>query len=99
MKEITITSLNEKGYEALQQHIAEFKKMKLKDRLIFKAAGYTQEVISENPYTILLTVNNRQANNPMFLDLILGEIDNALLLNGAVKDIDYKTDIKQEAPK
>jgi hypothetical protein len=94
MKEILITSLNETGDAALEKHLSEFKKLPLRQRLIFKAAGYKQELLNEKPYTILLSVNNRQASNPMFLDLITTEIETALNLNGAQRDNDFKIEVK-----
>jgi len=96
MKEILILALNDIGDAALEKHINEFKKIGLKQRLIFKAAGYKQEVISEKPKQILLTVNNRQVNNPMFLDLITQEIETALNVNGAQRDTDFKIEVKNE---
>lgn len=94
MKEIKIVGISEKGNQALKQHIKEFKKMKWKDRLIFKTAGYKHTVISETkPIAISLTANNRHVSNPMFIDLIVGEIKNALEQNGATLDTDYTVEV------
>ena len=70
--------------------------MSFKDRLIFKTAGYKQEVVNQDPATILLKINNKHADNAIFLDLIIGEIQKALELNGAVKDLDYIADIEND---
>lgn len=93
MKEVTISSTSEKGDAAIKKHLEEFNKMGFKDRLIFKTAGYKQEVIRELPYVLLLTINNRHVINPMFLDLILKQIEDALKQNGAERDIDYTIEI------
>lgn len=88
--EIKITALTEEGTKALEQHIAETAKLSFKNRLIFKTAGYKQEVLSIDPYIVSLIINNRQANNPNFICLIEDQIVNALKENGATKDTDYK---------
>ena len=90
MVEITITSKTSIGEAALQQHLKESKKIKLREKLIFKTAGYKQEVLKEEPTVILLTCNNRYVKyNPMFLKTLLCEIERAFKDNGADKDIDY----------
>lgn len=94
MKQIIITSQNYKGDDAINQHLKESKKMGWREKLIFKTAGYTQEKLTENPLTLVVTVNNRHADNPAFLSLIEGEIEKGLNLNGAKKDEDYLVEIK-----
>ena len=90
MVEITIASKTPVGEAALQQHIKEAKKIKLREKLIFRTAGYRQEVLKEDPTTILLTCNNRYVKyNRMFLKTLLCEIERAFKDNGADKDIDY----------
>lgn len=93
MKEIKVTATTTKGNKALKQHCKEFKKMNLRDRLILKAAGYKHNILSEDPYTIVLTANNRHVGNPVFMDLIKGEIVKALEENGAKKEIDFKVEV------
>jgi len=96
--EIRIKSLTSIGVAALKQHIKETKKIKLRDRLIFKTAGYKQEIISEeDPVEILLNCNNRYVKyNPMYLPMLLCEIERALKDNGADKDKDYKITTRDE---
>lgn len=90
MVDITITSKSDKGEKALQQHIRETKKLKIKERLIFKTAGYKQEIIKEDPTVIVLSCNNRLVKyNPMYIPMLICEIDRALKENGAIKDVDY----------
>ena len=64
--------------------------MSFKDRLIFKTAGYKQQLIDKKPLTLLLTIKNMHSNNPMFLNLIQQQIYEAFKKNNAVKGIDYK---------
>lgn len=90
MKELKIKSLTNKGERALRTHLDEFKKMKLRQRLIFKTAGYSQKIIDNDPLSLLLMINNRHSRNPQFLDLITGEIKKALKKNGAEFNIDYE---------
>lgn len=94
MKEIKIKALTEPGKKAIKQHIKEFKKMKFKDKLIFKTAGYRHEVVSEDPPEVMLVANNRHTANPMFVDLIIGEIKKALKENGAEFETDYSIKVK-----
>ena len=95
MKKITIKAINQKGEKAIKQHWKESKKIKLHQKLVFKAAGYKHELISKNPYTILLTIGNKHAKNPTFLDLILGEITKSINENGATKE-DYSLEVENE---
>lgn len=93
MTKIILKALNQNGFSALRQHYRETKKLKFKDRLVFKTAGFTQELISENPYTLCLTMKNRHANNAIYVDLVLGEIKKAMQLNGAAeKDLSIEVD-------
>ena len=88
-----------KGEKALRQHIKETRKIKLRDKMIFKAAGYKQDIILENPVSIVLEVNNKYMKyNPSFLGCIMYEIEKALKTNGAEKETDYNitTDDKKE---
>ena len=93
MKEIKVTAINNKGNKALKQHCDEFKKMKFKDRLVFKVAGYKHTILSEDPYSIVLSATNRHVSNPVFVDLIRGEIQKALEENGAKADVDFKVEV------
>lgn len=93
MKEILIKATTAEGKAALKQHWKESKKLPLRQRLALKASGYKHQLVSEDPMVILVTMNNRYANNPLFLDLIKGEITKALKSNGATKD-DYVLEVK-----
>lgn len=89
MKKIIITALTKWGSAALNRHIREAKRLSRKQRLIFKLAGFKQEVINIDPYTIELTIKNRFIDNPSYIESIITEITNALKHNAANKDQDY----------
>ena len=93
-KKIKIQAITNKGKKALEQHIEETKKLGFKQKLIFKAAGYSQAVICHNPVIIQLTINNKHAEKDKFMDLIIDEITTALEENGAIKEKDYKVTIQ-----
>lgn len=95
MKQIKIQAITSKGEEAIRQHLREFKKMGVRDRLIFKTAGYKQEILLEDPLTLLLTINNKHSNNSTFVGLIYGEIEKAMIKNGAAKE-DYFIEVVRE---
>jgi len=78
---LIIKAKNEKGREALAQHWKESKKLSIKQKLIFKTAGYKHTFIDKD--TIELEINNRHTSNPIFIDLIKQQIRDAFLLNGA----------------
>jgi hypothetical protein len=93
MKKILITGVTVEGNKALKDHWEESKtKLTFQQRLMFKVSGYKHELISEDPYTILVTINNRHSDNPLFIDLMKGEIIKALKDNGA-KGIDYNIEV------
>lgn len=96
MKEILVTAITTQGDAAINKHWGEFKRLPIRQRLIFKAMGYRHELLSDNPATILLTVNNRNANNSLFTKLINEEIIKGLQLNGALINTDYKIEFKNE---
>ena len=57
MKLIRTIALNKKGEKALRKQYKQTKQMPLGQRITFKAM-YKQE-ITENPYTLTLTVKNK----------------------------------------
>lgn len=95
MKKVLIQSITEKGRKALQQHLKEMRNLSFKQRMIFKAAGFKQEVISESPLTLCLTMKNYHSNLPHYIQLVLGEIKKALKQNGADEE-DFLIEVKEE---
>lgn len=91
-----IRELTDKGHRAIKIHVDEFKKMPIRQKMIFKTAGYKQEVISRNPFVLTLDVGNKHASNTTFLDLIKTQIIDALKENGAREGIDYEVVIENE---
>lgn len=88
MKKIIITAVNENGTSALKQHWKESKKMPLRLRIVFKASGYKQELVSKEPYTLSLLINNSKFQNKHYINLFKMEIQQAMEKNGANKE-DY----------
>ena len=93
MKTITITATTSKGTNAIKTHLAEYKKKSFKDKLIFKTAGFNQEVVSEDPLTLELIVNNRHISNPHYLIMVTDQIKEALKSNGATST-DYELKVQ-----
>lgn len=92
MIEITIKAITDAGDAALQKHLTEYRKMSIRQKLIFKALGYRQTITNLKPCVLVLTVGN----NPKFAAPILDrvnnikvEIEKALLENGAKYGEDY----------
>lgn len=89
---ITITALTDQGNAGIKQHYQETSKVSLKNRLIFKTAGYKQELLSKDPYTLHLQVSNRHSKNPIFMDLLSGEIKKTMKANGCGVE-DYSLEV------
>lgn len=93
MKNIFIRAESEIGEEALKRHWAESNTRK--NRLALKMAGYSQELVSESPYTICLKVKTKRAEHPAFMQLIIEEINKGLKGNGAEDVRDYTIKIEE----
>jgi ABC-type proline/glycine betaine transport system substrate-binding protein len=93
-KIILIQAKTNKGKKALEQHNKETAKIGIQQKLIFKAAGYSQKIINTNPVILELTIRNNQIQKPLFLQLMIETIGEALKENGAEKDKDYRIEVK-----
>lgn len=93
MKEIKIISKTGKGVLAMEHHIQESMKLKKPEKLMWKMMGYTQDV-TENPYTIILTIKNRAFQQLLKPEDMIRKIDEALNENGAIKNRDYYITVK-----
>lgn len=96
MKKYIIRELTKKGHMAIKAHVDEFKKMPLRQKMIFRTAGYKQEVISRKPYLLVLNVLNKYSSNAIFLDLIKKQITDTLRENGAKENKDYEVILENE---
>lgn len=94
MKKIILIPKTIKGRKAFEKHLEGSKKMKLKEKMMFKVAGYKQNVISQEPLIIELEIHNKRFEQPTFIDLIQIEIKKALKKNGAIIDEDYSITVK-----
>jgi len=89
---ITFTAKNELGTKALKKHWEESRKLPMKQRMVFRASGYKHELVSEEPYTLKLTINNRYAKTKEFIKLIKSEARTTLKKNGATVS-DYSMEV------
>jgi len=81
---IRITSLTEKGIRAISKHVRESKS--LKNRLMMNRF-FSQAVVNEKPYILLLVVKDPYSKLMKFKDL-KPKLDEALIDNGAT-ELDY----------
>lgn len=93
MKEITLTALTPIGEKALEQNQKESMKLKLKEKMMFKLMGYTQEYMTD-PKRAILRITNQRYSASDFLKIIKKEIIESLKKNGAKINIDYTMEIK-----
>lgn len=89
MKILMIEALTEKGADALEQNWKESQKLSMYQKAIFKTSGFKQELVKINPFTLQLSINNRHADEPLYIDLVIKEIHMGLMKNGADKGTDY----------
>jgi len=93
MKRIIVKSLNRAGDKALGIHEEGMKKINRMQKMQFKLMGYSYSVISKNPFEVELLIKNpKYADNPLFMDLIIGEVQTAMTRSGA-EEKDYKIQI------
>lgn len=92
MKEIIITAKTQKGIKAIEQNQRESLKLKFKEKAMFKIMGYSQDYLSDPKRAILRIKNPRYSTND-FLKIIIKEINDSLLKNGAKKKEDYTLEI------
>jgi len=95
MVTITIISKSKKGDNALNIHMNEYKQMSFREKIVFKTAGFKQELITENPLVIMLTIKNRHSEKQLYIKLLTNEIEEALKLNGATEE-DYNIEVLKQ---
>jgi len=89
MNGIRIIAVTDKGAKAIKQHYDESTKEKRSHRIMFKALGWKQTVISENPYTLELELTNRRLRAVVQDKHIISVIKETLKENGANDDDVY----------
>lgn len=89
MKSVKIIAVNNKGKMALEHHVFESLKASKKNKLMFKMLGYSQEVISDNPYTLELSLRQKTFQVLVKCEDICKKIEEALNENGAIRGRDY----------
>ena len=93
MKSVTITSLTAKGSSALRQHYEESRKIRLVHKIQFKAMGYKQTVVTEEPFTLRIEITNQYFRNVLEPKQFTKQINKAMKDNGANKE-DYKLEVE-----
>ena len=94
MKSITIKAITTKGKAALEQHFQESQKLRIVHRLTFKKMGFRQEIISDDPHTLEISITNPYFQSVMQKGQMLKEVHKALKKNGADKNKDYQVQVK-----
>ena len=92
MRIINIISKTDKGNKAINQHYDESLKMKIREKLMFKASGYEQKIAEKLPLTLSLYIKNPRFEEPLYLEVIKDQIKKALESNNAK----YLTDFYME---
>jgi len=93
MKEVKIITMTPIGRAALEGHLKESARMRWDQKQMFRLLGFSQNVISQDPFTVSLFLSNRRLSQQIQPDHFTGIIDAALESNGAKKDIDYKLEL------
>lgn len=92
MRTIKIVPLNSAGEKAINLHWKESRKMGLAQKMQFKLMGYEQ-VLEKDPYALSIRIKNKKFySNPVFMDLIVGEVQKGMEENGA-EEKDYKIQV------
>jgi len=90
MKEILIKALNEKGKECLREH--HHQKLPMKQKMLFKAMGYSQLLLEEDPYILCLRVCNKRMEEPKHLESLQAEIIKGF--PDIELNVDYSVEVK-----
>ena len=93
MRTVKITSLTEKGKDAIKGHYEESKKLGMKHKLALKSMGIRQILVSENPYTLVVEITNSRLQRLLNPDTFILEIEKALGENGATSN-DYLIEVE-----
>ena len=92
MKSLKIICKTDAGKKAVQQHMSEFHKARIK-KLAFKKL-VRQEVTSDNPYTFEITITNATYAGLVKPKHFKEEIVEVMLKNGAEEDKDYSIEVE-----
>ena len=91
MKEIIITAKSEAGVGALKTHFEESIKLSKVHKVQFRLMGFRQEVVSEDPFTLKISITNSYYRQVLRPESFLVQIHEALASNGAnSKDYDVE---------
>jgi len=96
MKQLTLTSLNIIGKEALKNQFEAYLNMNVLKKKLFKSMGYTIEELTQEPYTLLFIIISQKFELPHNLASIEYEITTSLEELGAIQDTDYTITCKEK---
>lgn len=93
MKEIVLTALTHIGERAIEQNQKESLKLKMKEKVMFRLMGYSQEYLT-NPKRCILRIKNKRYASSDFIKIIKKEIGESMKKNGATIKVDYWMQVK-----
>lgn len=93
MRAIKIIAISEAGTIAINKHIAESFRLKRREKMTFTMLGFKQEIISQNPLILELSMNNR-IGQLVKADDFSSRIQESLKENNAMRDIDYRIEVE-----
>ena len=92
-KMFIVIAQTETGDKAVEKHWKDSQKMRMHERLVMKATGYTHRLVSRKPWSVSLAISNKEINEPEFQSLALKQIHSALGENGAQPG-DYRVEVQ-----
>lgn len=91
---LTIKAINEIGQKALKQHYEESLKMNRMIKAQQKLIGIRQEVVSQEPLTIVIEIARGKLSSLINPKHISWQVEEDMTTNGAKKDIDYSMEVE-----
>lgn len=88
--EFQIISKTYIGKNALEIHIRESRKIGFTQKTMLKQLGISQNIISNDPFTLSVNIKNKRLSQLINPDHILREIKDVMKKNGAEENIDYE---------
>lgn len=95
MKSVKITARTENGKIAIERALHEGIKQDRRSRFLFKMLGYTQEIISREPFIVMVSLTKKVYQQIIKAQDIANKIQEALTENDAKKDTDYLIEVTE----
>jgi hypothetical protein len=93
-KMFLVIGQTERGDKAIKKHWEDSQKMRVHERMIMRATGYSHKLVSRAPFTVSLTITNKEIENIEFQTLCYKHIRGALSDNGANEGGDYRIEVQ-----